>query len=294
MDNVATVSRTPMAAAAAANPGEAGAAPVPVPVPVPRPRPRPRAAARPVRPVPTPDDVISAVRLTGGLGAAMVMGGSIVASNQAQAGNCSELVGSMSVALLGSLLMFGGMLPMTAGDDTHIVWATGMLQFALIMIIAGIIIWLLALTKACPALAPQMSNCNRGKKECEVTNKARCQSVAKGMVRITAGFAMAVIVYLFTILPLPQTIRNTLAGLIGSVRNVGRGMHTAFTTDISADTTRRAAIKQRLNTMLEVLINEGRGLSLGALMAIFFGLAFGLPWQGVHQIGLACRQTTAD
>jgi len=224
----------------------------------------------------------------------MVMGGSIAASNQAQAGNCSELVGSMSVSLLGSLLMFGGMLPITAGDNTHIVWATGLIQFALILVIAGIIIWLLALAKACPALAPQTTECNRGKKECEATNKARCKSVAKGMVRITAGLAMAVIVYLFMILPLPQTIRNTLAGLIGSVRNAGRGMHTAFTTDMPAGTTRRQAIKQRLNVMLGVLIDEGRGLALGTLMAIFFGLAFGLPWQGVRGIALACRQTTAD
>jgi len=244
--------------------------------------------------VPTPDDVIAAVRLTGGLGAAMVMGGSIVASNQAQAGNCSELVGSMSVSLLGSLLMFGGMLPMTAGDNTHIVWATGLLQFALIMMIAGIIIWLLALAKACPALAPQMSECDRGKKECEATNKARCKNVAKGMVRITAGLAMAVIVYLFMILPLPQTIRETLAGLVGSVSNAGRGVSAVFRGEVPEGTTRRQAIQQRLNGLLQVLIAEGRGLALGTLMIIFFGLAFGLPWQGVRNIGLACRQTTAD
>jgi len=201
----------------------------------------------------------------------------------------------MSVALLGTLLMFSGMLPMTAGDDTHIVWATGLLQFALIVMIAGIIIWLLALTKACPALAPQMSNCDRGKKECEATNKARCKSVAKGMVRITAGLAMAVIVYLFTILPLPQTIRETLDGLIGNARNAGRGIRRAFNMPRpAAGATRREAIRLRLNVMLEVLVNEGRGLALGALMVIFFGLAFGLPWQGVRQIGLACRQTTAD
>lgn len=285
--------------AAGADPVDAGAgADAGPPAPVPRPRRRAAAAAvaaaGPVRPVPTPDDVIAAVRLTGGLGAAMVMGGSIVASNQAQVGNCSELVGSMSVALLGSLLMFGGMLPMTAGDNTHIVWATGLIQFALIVMIAGIIIWLLALAKACPALAPQTTECDRGKKECEETNKARCKSVAKGMVRITAGLAMAVIVYLFMILPLPQTIRDTLAGLVGSVRNAGRGVHAAFAAPMGAGTTRRQAIRQRLNAVLRVLIAEGRGLALGTLMVIFFGLAFGLPWQGVRNIGLACRQTTAD
>jgi len=252
------------------------------------------AGAGAARPVPTPDDVISAVRLTGGLGAAMVVGGSIVASNQAQAGNCSELVGSMSVALLGSLLMFGGMLPMTAGANTHIIWATGLLQFLLIVMIAGIIIWLLALTKACPALVPQMAECDRGKKECDATNKARCKSVAKGMVRITAGLTMAVMVYLFMILPLPQTIIDTLTGLVGSVSNVGRGVRTAFAVTMPTDTTRREAIRRRLNMLLQVLIAEGRGLALGTLMIIFFGLAFGLPWQGVRSICLACRQTTAD
>ena len=265
MDKVAVVSRTPMATVTGL-----------------------------ARPMPTPDDVIASVRLTGGLGAAMVIGGSIVASNQAQNGNCSELVGSMSVALLGSLLMFGGMLPMTAGNNTHIVWATGLIQFTLIVMIAGIIIWLLALAKACPALAPQTTVCNRGKKECDTTNKTRCKSVAKGMVRITAGLTMAVIVYLFMILPLPQTLRDTLAGLTDSVRNVGRGLHTAFTTDIPADTTRREAIRQRLNAVLQVLIAEGHGLALGTLIFVFFGLAFGLPWQGVRNIGFACRQTTAD
>jgi hypothetical protein len=244
-------------------------------------------------------DTLAAVRLTGGLGSAMVIGSSVMASSMANSGKCSEVVGSMSVGLLGTMLMFGGMMPMTQGLNTNVVWVTGMLEFLLILFIAITIIRLLALAKACPALSPDSKDCGSGTR--------------RGMAKVATGLSLSAILYMVMALPDYEADEGA-SGLFGAALKSSQGLsanlHAAATAPLpaaadaappAADASRFAKVGAtlarhlpRIQALLKVLSEEIRGVFFVLLGLLFFGLGIGLPFAGINDIASACRRRTAD
>jgi hypothetical protein len=237
------------------------------------------------------DEVLAAVRLTGGLGSAMVIGSSVMASSLTNSGKCAEVVGTMSVGLLGAMLMFAGMLPVTQGVNTKVVWATGIAQFLLIVFIAITIIRLLTLARVCPAFAPQTANCDGSAESCAALKKAQCGSgTRRGMAKVAAGTSILTIVYTLMVLPGPHSkIGEMLGNMFGSLGNLKTHMATALG---SADPA-LAGGRARAMAMVRGLMSEWRGVLFAILAITFFGLGVGLPFTGIAMIADACKKTTA-
>jgi hypothetical protein len=238
-------------------------------------------------------DTVSAVRLTGGLGSAMVIGSSIMASSLANSGKCSEVVGSMSVGLLGTMLMLSGMMPMTQGVNTNVVWITGMLEFLLIMFIAITIIRVLALAKACPALSPDSKDCGSGTRS--------------GMAKVATGLSLSTILYMVMALPNYDRTGGIFSSVLVSSQGLASKLHSAVTTPLSGVSTVEesasrfakvsAALSRHLpraRAILNVLYSEIHGVFFMLLGLLFFGLGIGLPFTGINDIASACRRRTAD
>lgn len=260
-----------MAAAAAAGPGAAGGPP------------------------PAADPVLSAVRLTGGIGGAMAVASVTAASILMNQGKCSEVAGALSVGLLGTMLMFSGMLPVTQGAATRIVFATGMLQFLIIVIIAAYIIRILTLAKVCPTLQPG--------KGCKSNNISEFR---RGMAKASAGMSLLAIIYLLMVVPGPDSGFDGLIGdLLGRVQALGGHLHSIVrgdgvdlgdgvgARDFAGAGNRRTRLVMRMRAFLKAFWVAGRG-ALGVIIAIILlGTGMGLPSTGIDAMASACAKTTA-
>ena len=261
MDNVASVSRSLMAAAAVAA----------------------------VRPLPV-DHVLSAVRLTGGIGGTMTIAAASTASILLDKGRCSEVVGALSVGLLGVMLMFSGMLPITQGADTNIVWATGLLQFALIFFIALSIVRILTLAKACPTFKPGAS--------CKSNSISEFR---RGMAKASAGISLLALMYLLMVVPGPDSgIDELFTDLLGRVHNLGGHIVSTLTADnhdlgdgVGGRDFTAGGVRARMRAFMKAFYVEGRGVVAMILAAALLGTGIGLPFTGVDAMADACAKTTA-
>jgi hypothetical protein len=280
---MAAVPGAPAAAAAVA-----GAAVAPPPPPAPGPA-----------VLAEPDPMLDAVRLTAGMGGAMTMGSAIAASALTNAGKCPEVMGSFSVALLGAMLMFGGLLPMTDGDATNIVWGSVLTQVLLIALIVMTISRVMAIGRLCPgftpSIGPQGSSVMCGDKS---VLSAQCGSgVRRGMAKITTGISLLTLMYLMITLPGPDsTIGEFIQRAFLSLRAFGGHTWTVVRGDVI--NLRRAAVQlNSIRARLSALARAGReeflGIAFFVLVALFVGLGIGLPVDGTKAIASACSQSTA-
>ncbi len=241
------------------------------------------------------DPVLSAVRLTGGIGGAMAVASVTAASILMNQGKCSEVAGALSVGLLGAMLMFSGMLPVTQGDATRIVFATGILQFVIIVVIAAYIIRILTLAKVCPTLQP-----GQGCKSKSISEFRR------GMAKASAGMSLLAIIYLLMVVPGPNSgFEGLIEDLLGRVQTLGGHLHNivggndvdlgdgAGARNLSGGANLTTRLQARMQAFLKAFWMAGRG-ALGVVIAtVLLGTGMILPSTGIDAMASACSKTTA-